>query len=447
MSTLSHKDRRVPTHDALYKSAQCSSTQNYKTDQNDVKCQRQREVSDVNIDVLRSVPHDHYYNSYKPEKDVNRKSVTENTKGPEDFGSEQHVDMDESSETESAQENLEAKNVSIYKSQSVEDLSEHTFTFSTQDNVNNGDGGQIVLTNPGLIHKPRHNTTKTKLKVFETSVEHFQQMNDFVEKSDLLSCHLASEEKIRELTKSNTNEQHLSKEYGNYISLGEPKYQGDSTAQPGNLDAIKGVEETAVVVSKKKNEISIMEAIMDNNEWLSSGSADTKDLLFLSPNQSNTKSGSKIEESSSPILANNRYAINNTESHQEKKIKGSPVDAVIGFENDKDVKKSVSAILPISQMVPVSFRVHYITNSSTQILAVTGNQKELGDWRSFVPLRSSESGFWFGSLSLPVSSRVEWKFVLVDENKIRRWEECANRHLTVTEQENEIYLDKNWGFV
>ncbi|TSK72002.1 Starch-binding domain-containing protein 1 [Bagarius yarrelli] len=132
-------------------------------------------------------------------------------------------------------------------------------------------------------------------------------------------------------------------------------------------------------------------------------------------------------------------------SHQETTDLVDTTTAVAKDEIDL-LNKRVETVLPMPQLVQVSFRVHYITHSPKQILAVTGNQQELGSWESFVPLRSVEDGFWFCTVSLPLDSQVEWKFILVEEGRIQRWEECENRCFTVTGQEEEIHLNRNWGY-
>ncbi|NWY45089.1 STBD1 protein, partial [Sylvia atricapilla] len=112
---------------------------------------------------------------------------------------------------------------------------------------------------------------------------------------------------------------------------------------------------------------------------------------------------------------------------------------------DGDSKtKRVAAVPPMFQNIHVSFRVHYITHSDTQLIGVTGDHECLGQWHSYVPLRCDKDGFWSQSISLPVDTRVEWKFILVENGKVRRWEECSNRTL-VTEYEDQI-VHQWWGY-
>lgn len=95
----------------------------------------------------------------------------------------------------------------------------------------------------------------------------------------------------------------------------------------------------------------------------------------------------------------------------------------------------------------VRFRVHYVTQSSRQTLAVTGNHHNLGAWKSFVPLRKAEDGFWFCSIVFPLDIQVEWKFVLVEDGEIVHWEECSNRRVEVLRKVEEvIQLHCTWGY-
>ncbi|NWX22853.1 STBD1 protein, partial [Aegotheles bennettii] len=112
---------------------------------------------------------------------------------------------------------------------------------------------------------------------------------------------------------------------------------------------------------------------------------------------------------------------------------------------DVDLKaKRVAAVPPMFQNVQVTFRVHYITHSATQLVSVTGDHECLGQWQSYVPLKYDKDGFWSESVSLPADTKVEWKFILVENGKVRRWEECGNRTL-MTEHEDKI-VHPWWGY-
>uniref|UniRef100_A0A493T4J3 Starch-binding domain-containing protein 1 n=1 Tax=Anas platyrhynchos platyrhynchos TaxID=8840 RepID=A0A493T4J3_ANAPP len=111
---------------------------------------------------------------------------------------------------------------------------------------------------------------------------------------------------------------------------------------------------------------------------------------------------------------------------------------------DGDLKaKRVAAVPPMFQNIHVTFRVHYITHSDAQLIGVTGDHECLGQWHSYVPLKYDKDGFWSESVSLPVDTKVEWKFILVENGKVTRWEECSNRTL-VTEHEDRI-AHQWWG--
>ncbi|KAM9294785.1 starch-binding domain-containing protein 1 [Morus bassanus] len=112
---------------------------------------------------------------------------------------------------------------------------------------------------------------------------------------------------------------------------------------------------------------------------------------------------------------------------------------------DGDLKaKRVAAVPPMLQNIQVTFRVHYITHSATQLIGVTGDHECLGQWHSYVPLKYDKDGFWSESIILPVDTKVEWKFILVENGQVRRWEECGNRTL-VTEHEDQI-VHQWWGY-
>lgn len=111
---------------------------------------------------------------------------------------------------------------------------------------------------------------------------------------------------------------------------------------------------------------------------------------------------------------------------------------------DLDQAKRVAAVLPMPQTVRVTFRVHYITHADAQLIAVTGDHECLGQWHHYVPLQCDKDGFWSDSVVLPVDTRLEWKFILVENGKVRRWEECDNRIL-VTENQDCV-AHKWWGY-
>ncbi|TSK72004.1 Starch-binding domain-containing protein 1 [Bagarius yarrelli] len=429
--------------------------------------------------IVRSDLFEYQDKGSTPPEDKTENSVKEYIRDHEEPEIEQHVDVDEPSETESAQELLEAKNLPVQKCQSVEDLLDNTLL--AQDNINKPSEEDISATETVL------NTVmqKKNMEDPEVTASEFEMrmplMNDDLgsycsdEHSDPLN-NLASEKvksKINvslnslQTTVANANDslatqQQLSKTLDcilsslpqNYLGFTVPGLQGDSLAplQLSDQSKVK-TEVTPADISQNKNEINIMESIMDSNEWLSTGPPDTRDLPWLTQTQS--KAGCELKADVPSVSSTGGFGFPAEEmmSHQEKTDMSHQettdlVDTTTAVAKDEMdlLNKRVGTVLPMPQLVQVSFRVHYITHSPKQILAVTGNQQELGSWESFVPLRSVEDGFWFCTVSLPLDSQVEWKFILVEEGKIQRWEECENRCFTVTGQEEEIHLNKNWGY-
>ncbi|XP_043551482.1 uncharacterized protein stbd1 [Chiloscyllium plagiosum] len=111
----------------------------------------------------------------------------------------------------------------------------------------------------------------------------------------------------------------------------------------------------------------------------------------------------------------------------------------------ENVTRKVAAVSPLPlNNVSVNFNVHYITYLHSQILAVTGNHECLGQWERYVPLKPVKDGFWSNSILLPMNSKIEWKYVVVEDGKICRWEECFNRILETGHEDFEIY--QCWGY-
>ncbi|XP_029108858.1 uncharacterized protein stbd1 isoform X1 [Scleropages formosus] len=170
-------------------------------------------------------------------------------------------------------------------------------------------------------------------------------------------------------------------------------------------------------------EINIMEATMDNNEWMNiNGLEMNNDFPALSLK----------DESDYVAAGTGGMSLVDSESVL-RSLDGHPSEGVA------TVKRQ-------SQSVKVNFSLHYVTHSPFQLLAVTGSSKELGYWEKFVPLLRVDGGFWSGSIALPVGYQVEWKFVLVENDKICRWEECNNRYL-YTGHDEAINLHKCWGYI
>uniref|UniRef100_A0A2K5CT38 Starch-binding domain-containing protein 1 n=1 Tax=Aotus nancymaae TaxID=37293 RepID=A0A2K5CT38_AOTNA len=102
------------------------------------------------------------------------------------------------------------------------------------------------------------------------------------------------------------------------------------------------------------------------------------------------------------------------------------------------------AVMPAgSQQVSVRFQVHYITSTDVQFIAITGDHECLGRWNTYIPLYYSKDGFWSHSIFLPADTVVEWKFVLVENGGVTRWEECSNRFLETGHEDKVVHAW--WG--
>ena len=95
------------------------------------------------------------------------------------------------------------------------------------------------------------------------------------------------------------------------------------------------------------------------------------------------------------------------------------------------------------RQVSVMFQVHYITSAGVQFIAVTGDHESLGRWNAYIPLQCSRDGFWSRSVSLPADTVVEWKFVVVENGEVARWEECSNRFLETGHEDKVVH--RWWG--
>ncbi|XP_051820353.1 starch-binding domain-containing protein 1 [Antechinus flavipes] len=105
--------------------------------------------------------------------------------------------------------------------------------------------------------------------------------------------------------------------------------------------------------------------------------------------------------------------------------------------------KRVAAVSPLSQQVSVQFQVHYITTSDAAVVAVTGDHESLGSWHNYIPLQCGKDWFWSRSVPLPMDMALKWKFVIVENGSIVRWEECSNRFLETGNED--MVVHKWWG--
>ncbi|CAN2390129.1 Starch-binding domain-containing protein 1 [Pristimantis euphronides] len=106
--------------------------------------------------------------------------------------------------------------------------------------------------------------------------------------------------------------------------------------------------------------------------------------------------------------------------------------------------RKIATIQPMPHDVNFSFKVHYITHSDSQIIAIIGDHEKLGKWETYVPLTSGNGGFWSHLITLPVDTNLSWKFVMVENGKIKRWEECNDRFLKIAHEDIEVHLC--WGY-
>lgn len=95
------------------------------------------------------------------------------------------------------------------------------------------------------------------------------------------------------------------------------------------------------------------------------------------------------------------------------------------------------------RQVSVRFQVHYITSAGVQFIAITGDHESLGRWNAYIPLQCGRDGFWSRSVSLPADTVVEWKFVVVENGEVARWEECSNRFLETGHEDKVVH--RWWG--
>uniref|UniRef100_A0A8C6MZ71 Starch-binding domain-containing protein 1 n=1 Tax=Mus spicilegus TaxID=10103 RepID=A0A8C6MZ71_MUSSI len=102
-----------------------------------------------------------------------------------------------------------------------------------------------------------------------------------------------------------------------------------------------------------------------------------------------------------------------------------------------EVDGKVASLKP--QQVSIQFQVHYTTNTDVQFIAVTGDHESLGRWNTYIPLHYCKDGLWSHSVFLPADTVVEWKFVLVENKEVTRWEECSNRFLQTGHEDKVVH--------
>lgn len=223
--------------------------------------------------------------------------------------------------------------------------------------------------------------------------------------------------------------------------------EGTEVKGCSGVSAQKKVEvETEKEEEYEKTEISIMEATMDNNEWITDSNYHVLPWMNISVSssaQDNTKtSQTPTDKTHSSPLTDAACKVTDTTPSTEVK----PTNTLSLIEDNTENSKKVVAVQPMPQSVNVTFRIHYLTCSPYQTVAVTGNQQELGNWKEFIPLERIKDGHWATVISLPAESHVEWKFVVLDKGEVCRWEECGNR-LLETGFGDDLIVHKWWGLL
>ncbi|XP_034566349.1 enolase-phosphatase E1 [Notolabrus celidotus] len=230
------------------------------------------------------------------------------------------------------------------------------------------------------------------------------------------------------------------------VEVEEKKEKKEKKAQVGVGKKVETkAEEEEEVVELEKTEISIMEATMDNNEWITDSNYQVLPWMNISTtsiDQDITKNDQPPSEQCAAVTDVSCIDSPDDVPATEVKQTSSPSLVDDNYENSK----KVLAVQPMPQNVNVTFRVHYVPQSPYQTVAVTGDQQELGNWREFVPLERAKDGHWATVVSLPAESHVEWKFVLLEKGEVCRWEECGNRLLD-TGSGDDLLVHKWWGFL
>ncbi|KAM8872765.1 uncharacterized protein stbd1 [Synchiropus picturatus] len=218
------------------------------------------------------------------------------------------------------------------------------------------------------------------------------------------------------------------------VHLDEKKEGGSSEKKDTSKE--KNDEEEV----REKTEISIMEATMDHNEWITDGSYQTLPWMNL-PFPTKTDQRPTVEHPPHSLTDSKSMDVAMMLPSDAKQTSNPGL-----VDENADNGKKIVAVQPMPQNVNITFRVHYVTHSPHHTVAITGNQQELGNWKGFIPLEKAKDGHWMIVLSLPAESLVEWKFVVVEDGAVRRWEECGNRLLD-TGCGDDILVHKCWGFL
>ncbi|KAI7795716.1 uncharacterized protein stbd1 [Triplophysa rosa] len=391
-------------------------------------------LADVNVQFTRLDETD------EPVKEETEEHLKDHDKS--ETGLSLSLDRYEPSETESAQEIIYKRHQDVIACTTQEDdLHGHVFTAQSKYISDQAVDPSTDKIRFEVDHKNLTMEENTKTKFEDHHDWRFPRTKDldcccYDKKTDMeekMKCrpwfHCGSPD-VDTLIKHHSNR--FDYPLQNYLGFQtDSSFIGGSSTQV-SLSGERKSDEDGVAMEKKherKNEISIMDAIMDNNEWLNVGGQEFRDLPWLTQTAT---SASSIDE--------------NRAKEGKEEIVVTLKDS-LAKEDEELANKRVATVQPLPQQVHVTFRIHYITYSSSQLVAVTGSLQELGAWESFVPLHGAKDGFWANTITLPMESQVEWKFVLVEDGKICRWEECGNRYLVFSGQDEELYLNKCWGCI
>ncbi|CAB1432265.1 unnamed protein product [Pleuronectes platessa] len=179
----------------------------------------------------------------------------------------------------------------------------------------------------------------------------------------------------------------------------------------------------------EKTEISIMEATMDNNEWITDSNQVLPWMNITVPSFSQDHKTTDQPPADDRRPGSSFTGVSRVDTEPPPPTEDKQTSSLSALDDNTEYNKKVVAVHPMPQNVNVTFSLHYLTRSPYQTVAVTGNQQELGNWKEFVPLERAKDGHWATMVSLPAESHVEWKFVLVEKGEVCRWEECGNRLL------------------
>ncbi|XP_040915415.1 dentin sialophosphoprotein [Toxotes jaculatrix] len=308
--------------------------------------------------------------------------------------------------------------------------------------INQNTAGRVFGAYPSLLSQQPHSehTDGAKYESFAANEDMFgHEIED--------SYHRAMEQFMAQIAASPvslTDELKKQTDVKDVVEVAEIKVYKEKASVAKKVET---EEEKAKEDDFERTEISIMEATMDNNEWITDSNYQVLPWMNISvPSlaQDHTKPEQLPTEERQHISPLTDATCINTDTTPSTEVKQTSTLSLVD-ENAENNKK-VAAVQPMSQNVNVTFRIHYLTHSPYQTVAVTGNQQELGNWKEFIPLERTKDGHWATVVSLPAESHVEWKFVVVDKGEVCRWEECGNRLLD-TGFGDDLIVHKWWGFL